>query len=57
MYTDVSESGKSYSPAQIASETLMKLKQVAEKHLGEEVSRAVVTVPAYFDNHQRQVRT
>eukprot|EP01128_Nolandella_sp_AFSM9_P008639 TRINITY_DN532_c0_g1_i1.p1 TRINITY_DN532_c0_g1~~TRINITY_DN532_c0_g1_i1.p1 ORF type:complete len:659 (+),score=228.24 TRINITY_DN532_c0_g1_i1:47-2023(+) len=48
------ESGKQYSPSQIASETLIKLKQVAEKSLGEQVTRAVVTVPAYFDNLQRQ---
>lgn len=32
----------------------MKLKEVSEAHLGEPISRAVITVPAYFDNHQRQ---
>lgn len=32
----------------------MKLKEVSESHLGEPITRAVITVPAYFDNHQRQ---
>jgi len=47
-------SGKVYSPSEISSFILMKLKDVAEQYLGEPVTRAVITVPAYFDNHQRQ---
>lgn len=48
------ENGKKYSPSQIASEILRKLRQVAEEQLNETISRAVITVPAYFDNMQRQ---
>jgi len=44
----------SYTPAQISSFILMKLKQAAEDYLGEEVSKAIITVPAYFDDLQRQ---
>jgi len=47
-------SGKLYSPSEISSFILTKLRDVAEQHLGETVTRAVITVPAYFDNHQRQ---
>lgn len=43
-----------YTPAQISSYILQKLKQAAEDHLGEPVTRAIVTVPAYFDDLQRQ---
>eukprot|EP01127_Copromyxa_protea_P023154 TRINITY_DN85_c0_g3_i1.p1 TRINITY_DN85_c0_g3~~TRINITY_DN85_c0_g3_i1.p1 ORF type:complete len:646 (-),score=198.79 TRINITY_DN85_c0_g3_i1:93-2030(-) len=46
--------GKLYSPSEISSFILMKLKDVAEQYLGEKVDRAVITVPAYFDNHQRR---
>lgn len=46
--------GKSYSPPEVASLVLGYLKRVAEDYLGEEVEEAVVTVPAYFDDSQRQ---
>jgi len=45
---------KEYSPAEIASFILSKMKQTAEDYLGEEVTEAVVTVPAYFNELQRQ---
>ena len=43
-----------YSPIEISSFILAKMKQVAEDYLGEEVTDAVITVPAYFNDHQRQ---
>jgi len=46
--------GKSYTPAQISSEILKTLKQAAEKETGMPVQKAVITVPAYFTNNQRQ---
>jgi molecular chaperone DnaK len=46
--------GQSYSPAQISAMILEKMKQIAEDYLGEEVTEAVITVPAYFDDAQRQ---
>src|ERR1700759_71643 len=46
--------GKDYSPQQISAFILQKLKEDAEAHLGEKVTKAVVTVPAYFNDAQRQ---
>ena len=50
----VRANGKDYSPQQISAFILQKLKQDAEAHLGEKVDRAVITVPAYFNDAQRQ---
>lgn len=46
--------GKDYSPAEVSSFILNKMKEIAEDYLGEEVTEAVVTVPAYFNEAQRQ---
>src|ERR1700722_12190074 len=47
-------SGKSYSPPEVSAMILQKLKAAAEDFLGEKVSKAVITVPAYFNDSQRQ---
>jgi molecular chaperone DnaK len=46
--------GKHYTPQEIGARVLMKLKKDAEAHIGEKVDAAVITVPAYFDDAQRQ---
>src|SRR5688572_20701027 len=50
----VLEDGKRFSPPEISGMILQKLKQAAEDYLGEKVERAVITVPAYFNDAQRQ---
>ena len=50
----VESRGKRYSPPEISAMILQKLKQAAEDYLGEPVTEAVITVPAYFDDSQRQ---
>ncbi len=46
--------GKKYSPSQISAFILQKMKETAEKYLGQPVTKAVITVPAYFNDAQRQ---
>jgi molecular chaperone DnaK len=50
----VAADDKDYSPSQISAYTLMKMKETAEAHLGSAVTQAVITVPAYFNDAQRQ---
>ncbi len=50
----VEAGGKEYSPPEISAMILQKLKQAAEDYLGEKVTQAVITVPAYFNDSQRQ---
>jgi len=50
----VEVSGEKYSPSQISAFVLQKMKETAESYLGETVSQAVITVPAYFNDAQRQ---
>jgi len=50
----VEAQGKKYSPSQIGSMVLLKMKETAESFLGRTVSKAVITVPAYFNDSQRQ---
>jgi len=50
----ISVDGRRYSPSEIGAAVLRMLKQAAEDYLGAEVTRAVITVPAYFDDAQRQ---
>ena len=50
----VEAQGKKYAPSQISAFILQKMKETAEKYLGQEVKEAVITVPAYFNDSQRQ---
>jgi molecular chaperone DnaK len=50
----VEAEGKTYSPSQISAFILQKMKETAEAHLGQKVEKAVITVPAYFNDAQRQ---
>ncbi|HVT51143.1 MAG TPA: molecular chaperone DnaK, partial [Dongiaceae bacterium] len=50
----VQSHGKKYSPSQISAFILQKMKETAENYLGEKVTQAVITVPAYFNDSQRQ---
>jgi molecular chaperone DnaK len=50
----VEAQGQKYSPSQISAFTLQKMKETAEKYLGQAVTKAVITVPAYFNDAQRQ---
>jgi molecular chaperone DnaK len=52
--TRINLRGKQYSPAEISSFVLSNIKKTAEDYLGEEVTEAVITVPAYFNDSQRQ---
>ena len=51
---EVVMSGKNYSPPEVSAMILQKLKQDAESKLGEKITQAVITVPAYFNDTQRQ---
>ncbi len=53
-YVKVKVSGKDYTPPEISAHVLRKLKEAAESYLGHKVSKAVITVPAYFNDAQRQ---
>src|SRR6201984_2433215 len=50
----VEEEGKQYSPSQISAVILQKMKETAEANLGQKIDQAVITVPAYFNDAQRQ---
>ena len=53
-YVKVEVSGKEYTPPEISAKVLQKLKDAAENYLGHKINKAVITVPAYFNDAQRQ---
>ena len=53
-YVNIEIDGKEYTPQEISAKTLRKLKEAAESYLGHKVNKAVITVPAYFNDAQRQ---
>ena len=53
-YVKIGIDGKTYTPQEISAKTLRKLKEAAESYLGHKVNKAVITVPAYFNDAQRQ---
>ena len=53
-YVQIQVGDDSYSPQEISGKTLRKLKEAAESYLGHKVNKAVITVPAYFNDAQRQ---
>lgn len=53
-YVKVEVHGKTYTPPEVSAQVLRKLKEAAEAYLGHTVTRAVITVPAYFNDAQRQ---
>jgi molecular chaperone DnaK len=53
-YVKIDINGKQYTPPEISAQILIKLKQAAENYLGHRVNKAVITVPAYFNDAQRQ---
>ncbi|HBN75253.1 MAG TPA: molecular chaperone DnaK [Planctomycetaceae bacterium] len=53
-YVKIKSNGKDYTPPEISAKVLQKLKEAAESYLGHKVNKAVVTVPAYFNDAQRQ---
>ena len=50
----IKANGKKFSPSEISANVLRKMKETAEKYLGQEVTKAVITVPAYFNDSQRK---
>ena len=53
-YTQIRIDDKDYTPQEVSAKTLRKLKEAAESYLGHKVNKAVITVPAYFNDAQRQ---
>jgi L1 cell adhesion molecule like protein len=54
---DFKAESKTFQPEEISSMVLTKMRDVAAAYLGAQVNKAVITVPAYFNDSQRQVRT